>query len=77
MSDSVRTKGLQYAEFLRTLSPEQIAHGNDVNRRNAEDEFRRFNEHFDTGSCYLVPDRIVRNAIQINGLRVKFGVEEL
>ena len=26
---------------------------------------------------YLVPDRIVRNAIQINGLRVKFGVEEL
>ena len=25
----------------------------------------------------LVPDRIVRNTIQINGLRVKFGVEEL
>ena len=28
-------------------------------------------------AVYLVPDRIVRNAIQINGLRVKFGVEEL
>ena len=26
---------------------------------------------------YLVPDRIVRNAIQINGLRVKFRFEEL
>ena len=26
---------------------------------------------------YLVPDRIVRNAIQIKGLSVKFGVEEL
>ena len=28
-------------------------------------------------ATYVVPDRIVRNAIQINGLRVKFGVEEL
>ena len=27
--------------------------------------------------AYLVPDRIVRNAIQIKGLSVKFGVEEL
>ena len=30
-----------------------------------------------TKETYVVPDRIVRNAIQINGLRVKFGVEEL
>ena len=53
MTDSARTKGQQYVEFLNTLSPEQIAHGNEVNRKNAEDEFRRFNEHFDAGSCYL------------------------
>ena len=53
MSDSAKTKGQRYAEFLKTLSLEQIAHGNEVNRMNAEDEFRRFNEHFNAGSCYL------------------------
>ena len=31
----------------------------------------------DSGRSELVPDRIVRNAIQVNGLRVKFGFEEL
>ena len=53
MSEPARTKGLRYAEFLKTLSPEQIAHGNEMNRRSAEEEFRRFNEHFNAGSCYL------------------------
>lgn len=53
MSDSIRARGLQYAEFIRTLSPEQIAHGNEVNQKSAEEEFRRFTEHFDVGSCYL------------------------
>lgn len=53
MAESVEAKGIQYAEFLKTLTPEQIAHGNAVNRKNAEDEFKRFNEHFANGSCYL------------------------
>lgn len=53
MSDSIRDKGRQYADFLKTLSLEQIAQGNALNHKNAEDEFRRFNEHFDAGSCYL------------------------
>lgn len=53
MTDAIRAKGLKYAEFLKTLSAEQIAHGNEVNRKNAEDEFRRFSEHFGAGSCYL------------------------
>lgn len=53
MSDALRAKGKGYAEFLRTLSLEQIEHGNEINYRNAQDEFRRFNEHFDAGRCYL------------------------
>ncbi len=53
MSDSVRSKGVQFAEFLKTLSPEQISRGNALNLQNAADEFRRFNEHFNAGSCYL------------------------
>ncbi len=53
MTEAIRAKGSQYAEFLKTLSPELIAHGNAVNRRNAEEEFKRFNEHFAAGSCYL------------------------
>ena len=53
MNDAVRAKGRQFAEFLGTLSPEQIAEGNAKSRKNTEDEFRRFNEHFNAGICYL------------------------
>ena len=53
MSEEFRTKGKDYAEFLKRLSPEQIAHGNAVNHNNAQDEFRRFNECFEAGVCYL------------------------
>lgn len=53
MNDIVRAKGRQFADFLGTLSPEQIADGNAKSQKNAEDEFRRFNEHFDAGNCYL------------------------
>ena len=53
MTEELRAKGKDYAKFLRTLSPEEIAHGNEANYRNAKDEFQRFNEHFKRGSCYL------------------------
>lgn len=53
MSDVVRAKGRQFANYLATLSPEQIAEGNAKSRRSAEDEFSRFNKHFDAGACYL------------------------
>lgn len=53
MNDTVRAKGRKFAEFLETLSLEQIEEGNSKSRKNAEDEFRRFNEQFDVGICYL------------------------
>lgn len=53
MSDALRARGKEYAEFLRTLSSEQIEHGNEINYRNAQDEFKRFNQDFNAGFCYL------------------------
>jgi hypothetical protein len=53
MTDVPKSKGRQFAEFLNTLTPEQIQHGNGISRQRAEAEFRRFNEHFDAGNCYL------------------------
>lgn len=53
MSEDSRMKGKRYADFLKTLSPEQIAHGNSLNHKSAQDEFKRFNESFDIGECYL------------------------
>lgn len=53
MNNALKVKGLEYAEFLKTLTPEQIEHANAINYKNAEDEFIRFNEHFDLGTCYL------------------------
>jgi len=53
MSNSIKIKGQQFADFLKTLSQEEIEHGNAVNLKSAEDEFRRFTEHFDVGECYL------------------------
>lgn len=53
MSEDIRAKGKDYAHFLETLTPEQIAHGNEVNHRNALDEFNRFVESFEAGICYL------------------------
>jgi hypothetical protein len=53
VSEDIRAKGKDYARFLETLTPEQIAHGNEVNHKNAQDELNRFTESFDVGLCYL------------------------
>jgi hypothetical protein len=53
VSDANRAKGQDYARFLATLTKEEIAHGNEVNRRNAETEHQQFLDHFRRGSCYL------------------------
>jgi hypothetical protein len=53
MSDALRAKGRDYAKLLETLSPAEIARSNEVNYRNAEEEFNRFYEHFETETCYL------------------------
>jgi hypothetical protein len=53
VSEEIRAKGRDYAKFLETLSPEIVAHGNQVDFRNAEAEHECFLEHFGRGSCYL------------------------
>ena len=50
VSDQIREKGKEYARFLETLTPEQIAHGNEVNYRNAQAEFRRIIESKEDGA---------------------------
>lgn len=53
MSEYIRAKGKDFASFLETLTPEQIAYGNAVSHNNALEEFNRFIENFDQGICYL------------------------
>jgi hypothetical protein len=53
MNDEFRKEGRDYARFLETLTPEQIAHGNEVDHNNAQAEFNRFVECFNAGVCYL------------------------
>ncbi|MDP2256328.1 MAG: hypothetical protein Q8K05_09775 [Polaromonas sp.] len=53
VNEDFRAKGKNYARFLDTLTPGQIAHGNEANYRNAQDEFNRFVESYEAGICYL------------------------
>lgn len=53
MNDSIKAKGRQYADYLKTLSQDEIDYGNAVSFKQAEDEFNRFTKHFDVGECYL------------------------
>ena len=53
MSEIFREKGKEYARFLETLTPEQLAHGNEVNYMNAQAEFSRFSSSFEVGICYM------------------------
>jgi hypothetical protein len=42
VSETIRAKGKEYARFLETHTPDQIAHGNEIDYTNAQDEFRNF-----------------------------------
>jgi hypothetical protein len=53
VSEIFREKGKEYARFLETLTPEQLAHGNEVNYMNAQAEFSRFSSSFEVGICYM------------------------
>ena len=53
MTRDARAKGKDFAKFLESLPEEQRVHGNEVNRRAAEEEYQSFLEHFAKGSCYL------------------------
>lgn len=53
MSKEIRSKGVEFAKFLETLPPEEIDKGNRKSYEEAEDEYRRFVDHFHRGICYL------------------------
>lgn len=53
MTEETRKKGIEYAKFLESLTPEQIAQGNEISFKNAEAEYKRFTERFNEGICYL------------------------
>jgi hypothetical protein len=51
MADDVRDRGLAFAKFLSELSPDQRKRGNDLNRKAAVEQHRRFSEMFKAGQC--------------------------
>jgi len=53
MSDEIRRKGKDFAEFITGLSDEQIAEGNKANYDAAKEEFERFKSEYSQGNCYL------------------------
>ena len=53
MSDELRSKGKDFAEFLQGLTEEQIKEGNEAEYIRAQEEHRRFKEMYDSGMCYL------------------------
>jgi hypothetical protein len=53
VTQDARAKGKNFAKFLESLPEEQRVHGNEVDRRAAEEEYQIFLEHFAKGSCYL------------------------
>jgi len=53
MTDAIRAKGRDFANFLETLSEEERAWGNEESYRAAEAEHQRFLEYFQKEQCYL------------------------
>lgn len=53
MTDAIRAKGRDFANFLETLSEEERAWGNEESYRAAEAEHQRFLEYFQKKQCYL------------------------
>jgi hypothetical protein len=53
MSIDIRAEGLEYAKFLETLTPDEIAQGNEISYRETEAEYKRFAESFGRNICYL------------------------
>jgi hypothetical protein len=53
VANAIKAKGQNFAKFLSTLSPEDIAERNELCSRNSKAEYLRFVEHFRRDSCYL------------------------
>lgn len=53
MTTDIRAKGLEFAKFLETLTPDEIAKGNEISDRKTEAEYRKFVENFNKSICYL------------------------
>jgi hypothetical protein len=51
--DSIKQRGLAYAEHLSTLSPEERERNNDRARKQGEEEHKAFRGKFQTGQCWV------------------------
>ena len=53
MNDDLKSKGKYFANFMDSLSVEQIAEGNKINIETAGKEFEEFKSAYSEGHCYL------------------------
>ena len=53
MSSPLKEKGKNFANFMASLSAEQIAEGNRASFESAQNEFKRFKADYAKGDCYL------------------------
>ncbi len=53
MYDKLRQKGREFAKFLDSLSDEERARGNEINLRQATEEYEGFKTAFKAGQCYV------------------------
>lgn len=53
MSSNLKEKGKNFANFMASLSEEQIAEGNSASFKSAQNEFKRFKEDYAKDTCYL------------------------
>jgi len=53
LSDELRKKGKDFADFLQGLTEEEIREGNKAEFLRAQEEHARFKKMYDDGLCYL------------------------
>lgn len=53
MSQEIRDKGIQFAEFLEGFSEEELQKGNEAEFQRAKEEYERFKSDFANNHCYL------------------------
>jgi hypothetical protein len=53
LSNEHQNEGVRFANFLETLSEDEIAEGNKTTHEESKEEFERFRECFSRSMCYL------------------------
>ena len=58
MTPTIKERGLEFAKFFASISPEARARINERNHQEALEEHKRFSEAFKAGQCYLCGDAL-------------------